>query len=621
MFISVIPSIKMPIGHDFFDYKLDEGTAHVGDLILVPFRNKLIPALVAKISPRSQFADKAITLTNPRKILKLPEALADYCIACGRETFVSPATMLNAWLRNVPKRLADNADVHIIARQTRRPSNAKTREDRYLVNRYSPPDGIIGAAQDEQANGRVLILTPWQSRVAYLQNKLGCQGFDAQTADGKAWKIWTSFLNNPHSILVTTRLGAWLAACVDVVIIDEPENDDYKQDELTPRYDARRLVELAQTYNPSLRTINIGTTPSLSSLRRRGFIPSSVFLANAGIQYDKSEHIDSTGSPGLRRTAPEDDKKTKTDIDAHLQTETLSPGSRSSIETLTAQTFNALSKAADDKRPVRILHAVVGTRGRVRCADCGWSMNCPACGYGMSNLSDRALCRRCNHKEPLPQTCPTCGGADLAKSIIGAELLQKQLERQFSSSNIKVLDLNAWQSQSITPKSLIIVTNLNFIGGYTEDIRRKERLVISFRRLASQASLSQSDLLVQGPEGLVNECRTWLSDEGLQRTWENELKDRQAFDYPPTRILAKLIVSLDLDKTDPVTVDLQQNLVIQGWEIKGPYKVENRPNSRQQRVIYHLLPPPDMTRVQSVEVLTPFSRLGILDLDPIAFFS
>ncbi|MFA6160774.1 MAG: hypothetical protein WC766_01200 [Patescibacteria group bacterium] len=614
MFISVIPALKMPIGHDFFDYKLDEGTAHVGDLILVPFRNKLIPALVAKISPHSQFADKAIALTNPRKILKLPEALSDYCIACSRETFVSPATMLNAWLRNVPKRFPESSEVHTVQRQTRRPPNAKSIEDRYLVNRYSPPQGIVGAAQDEQANGRVLILTPWQSRVAYLQNKLGCEGIDAQTADGKAWKIWTSFLSNPHAILVTTRLGAWLTACVDVVIIDEPENDDYKQDELTPRYDARRLVELASTFNPSLRVINVATTPRLSST-------PFVILANAGIQYDKSEHIDSTGSPGLRQTPPEDDKKTKTDIDVHLQTETLSPGSRSSIETLTAQTINELTKAMEEKRPVRILHAVVGTRGRVRCADCGWSMDCPACGYGMSNLSDRALCRRCNHKEPLPQTCPTCGGADLAKSIIGAELLQKQIERQFPSSNVKVLDLNAWQSQSIASKSLIIVTNLNFIGGHTEDIRRKERLVISFRRLASQASLSQSNLLVQGSESLVNECRTWLTDEGLQQTWDNELKDRQAFDYPPTRILAKLIVSLDLDKTDPVTVDLQQNLAIQGWEIKGPYKVENRPNSRQQRVIYHLLPPQNMNRNQAIEALTPFSRLGILDLDPIAFFS
>lgn len=581
MFISVIPALKMPAGHDFFDYKLEAGSVHVGDLIFVPFRNRLIPGLVAKISPTSEVANKAIAIPEPEKILKLPETISEYCRQAAHELFVSPATLLYAWLRVVPKRLSAD-EPHTPYHLSRLPKDAKRVEERYLVNRYTGPGGLVETVQKEQANGRILILTPWQSRVDYLKNKLGCNGFHAMTAAGAAWKAWTGFLAGPHGMLVATRLGAWLSICADVVIIDEPENDDYKQDELTPRYDARRLAKLATDYNPALRVISIGTTPKLES-------------------------------PPSQAPAPT--------IDVDLKLEPLAPGSRSNIESLSARAVNLITQAIDDHRSVRILHAVGGARGRIRCADCGWIMPCPKCGYGMSNLATHAQCRRCGHKENLPATCPTCGGSDLAKSIVGSDLLQNQINKIYPKAEIKVLDLSEWQMQSLPPKSLIIVTNINSVGGYTEDVRRKERLVIAFRRLASQASLAQAELLVQGPEALVNESRSWINDEGLKKTWSKELEDRRQFGYPPARRLVKLITMASPQEIDPITVELQEKLGKHGWEIRGPYTVENRPNTREPRLAYHLIPPQIIEITQIIEILTPFSSLGILDLDPIAFFS
>jgi primosomal protein N' len=581
MFISVIPALKMPAGHDFFDYKLEEGSVHVGDLIFVPFRNHLIPGLVAKISPTSQFAEKAITIPNPDKILKLPEILADYCRQVAHELFVSPATLLHAWLRVVPKRLSTD-EPHTPYHLSRLPKDAKRYEEKFLVNRYTGPGGLIETVQKEQANGRILILTPWQSRVDYLKTKLGCQGFHALTAAGAAWKAWTGFLREPHGMLVTTRLGAWLGVCADIVIIDEPENDDYKQDELTPRYDARRLVRLAMEHSPALRVVSIGTTPRLESTPSQ--VPAPI-------------------------------------IDVDLKVEPLVPGSRSNIESLSARAVNLIAQAVEDHRSVRILHAVGGARGRIRCADCGWIMPCPKCGYGMSNFTTFAQCRRCGQKEGLPLECPMCGGPDLARSIIGSDLMQKQIEKNYPKADVKVLDLSEWQQQTIPPKSLIVITNINSVGGYTEDVRRKERLVIAFRRLASQAMLSQCELFVQGPENLVNESWGWLDDAGLKKAWSKELDDRRQFGYPPARRLIKLIAMAKEQDLDPITVELSEQLGQYGWEIHGPYKVENRPNTREPRLAYHLIPPKNLELSQIIEILTPFSSLGILDLDPIAFFS
>jgi len=582
MFVSIIPSIRMPHGHGIFDYQINDGTVHVGDVILVPFRNRRTPGLVARISPTSEYADRAIVLPAPQKILKLPETMAELCLNSAVECFVSPATMLHAWLRIVPKRLPPADEVHTLQRDVNWPKGKSRRELRFVANRFSDPQGIIATVEQEQSNGRILILTPWQRRVDYLVKRLGCQGFHSQTAAGAAWRSWTSYVNQSHGVLVTTRLGAWLSGCADVVIIDEPENDDHKQDELSPRYDARRLVDLAAELNPGMRTINIGTTPPLS----------------------------------FRNQSP------APDIAVDLQVENFVPGSRSNIESIHANSYNEIAQAAEESRPVRILHAVRGDRGRIRCADCGWTANCVSCGSGLNNAGGRAICRKCGKKYPLPDICGACQGTDLSKATIGTDILTKRCQEKFPGADLKVLDLTEWQDQSMPPKSLIVVTNLSLIGGYSEDIRRKERLIISFRRLAAQALSSQCTLVVQTSENLGDECKTWITGQGVQTAWNREWQERKDFQFPPAASMAKLIVPGQPDKAQAV-LELVQKICNQatGWSFRGPYPVEWRPQNREPRAIFHLLPPPDATRNQTVDALTPLSAFGILDLDPIAFFS
>jgi len=545
----------MPFGADFFDYKLAHGSLHKGDLVLVPFRNKLIPALVARLSRTSEYQDRTISLT-PKKIFKFPETLADFCIQASRESFVSPPTMLNAWIRHVPKRL-DNYDVHVLSQDAHRPADKPMTETRLLVNRYTEPRGIIEAARAEQSNGRVLIITPWKKRVEYLSQRIGCAGYHALTSDGEVWRKWTSFLEQSHGVLTVTRVGAWLACLADVVILDEPENDDHKQDELTPRYDARRLIELAQEINPALRVIKIGTTPQLITVA--------------------------------------DELKDVPRIDIQPVIAPFAPGHWSDVEAMTATALNGISDAVEEKRAVRILHPVYGTRGRIRCADCGWVMECPSCGTGMNNDKIRAICRHCGTKSDLPADCPKCGGVNLSKAMIGCEELQKRINLIFPLADIKVLDLHEWLHQSLMPRSLVLLSNLSLIGGYSEDIRKRERLIIAFRRLAAQTALAQCDLIIQGHETLVYECRDWLEPDGLKRAWAKELEERSVFKYPPAVKMVKLLAPGKLENMKPIELQLKTLCEkFTEWNIRGPFAIENQPKSRQPRCVFHLIPPKNM---------------------------
>lgn len=579
MFISVIPCVKMPYGNSFFDYRITAGTAHIGDLALVPFRHKKIPALIAQISPTSDYADKAIALTEVKKITKFPEILPELCLKSAEQSLVSPATMLNAWLRNMPKRLPEY-EPHVLRRNSHWPKNIPRHQELYLTNRYLGERGLIRTAQAEQANGRVLIITPWQPRVDYLGQKLGCPTLTSKTADGSAWKAWNEFIANPHGVLVTTRLGAWLCSCADIVIMDEPENDNYKQDDLTPRYDARRIVEIAEQLNPGLRVIKIGTTPSLKSLQS-GLLPASQA------------------------------------IEPELKTEAFSPIGRSAINSLTASTYTEIQNAITDGQKVRILHAVGGSRGRVRCTDCNWILVCPRCGTGMNNYSQYAQCKKCNAKTELPAHCPNCQGSNFSKSMIGCLEMQKQINQNFPNSDIKILDLHDWSGEPISPKSLLIITELAFIGGWVEDIRKKERLVLAFRRIAAQATNTQSRLIVQGHEILLNQCLNWLSPQGLLEVWKQEWQDRSNFEFPPAKPLVKLIV---MDNQQDLTETITQKLNQPNWKIRGPWPVENMVKTRVTRLIYHILPPDNLTPEQIAKQVTCLIKLGIIDLDPVAFF-
>jgi len=584
MFISVIPALKMPYGHCFFDYELKSGNAHVGDVLLLPFRNKSIACLVAKISPQSTYAGKAIGLDEPQKILKLPEPTAEFCISAARESFVSPPTMLNAWFRNIPKRLSVD-EPHLPPRDTHRAKDQPNVESRYLVNRYLDKNGIIAEVIKNQANGRILILTPWQRRADFLAQKLNAPVLHAGISYGAAWNTWTGFLKQSHGVLVATRLGAWLAVIADMVIIDEPENDDYKQDELTPRYDVRRLVETATEFNHSLIRIGIGTTPNLQ------------------FYFENKNNIFAE------------------DISADIAFARIDPKNRSEVEMLTTEAFNALEQAANEGKPVRILHTVLGSRGRIRCADCDWTMICEDCDIGYANRDQQAFCPRCLKTKPLPVGCPVCGSTNLSKAIIGSDALLKVCRQRFPQADIKVLDLHEWLQQSLRQNSVLIVTNIAYIGGYSEDIRRSERLLLAFRRLAAQSCVAKCKLVVQGYAPLIDSCPSWLGFDGVKKQWDMEAIDRQKFGYPPALVLAKLLVLGKLEDAEIVKSKLQDICELSpDWSFRGPYPVEYWSKTREPRCVFHIIPPQNSPRQAILDQLSVLTAFGILDLDPIAFF-
>ncbi len=598
-FVRVVPSIRTVPGVEEFDYSVPDlrttpDALRPGDLIRVPFRNRPVPALVIATSDASEHEKRAIVLEKPEILLRLGPAAVALLIETSQRCFSSQPSVLHAWIRAVPKRIRDLGVTPVPPTaggvQNRTLDSSRQRRDgndkqlsldridnRFLVDRWSGKKGLL--AEAKKSRGRVLILTPWKHRAEFLAERLKTNALHADLAMGACWSGISSFATEPSGILVATRIGAWLSAVADVVLVDEPENDDHKQDELAPRYDARWIVERCAESRSDLRVITFGTTPRL-------------------------------GENGIAPT-----------IDVNVRVEGWKKRSGSAVELLSPKTVTDIEAAIAEERDVFILHPLRGVRSRMTCHDCGWSARCPACGFTLSLGERHTFCKRCGRRADVPATCPMCGGSDFSRGMPGVERLAEQCRAYFKSDRVRVIDLMEFDRLTCDVQTfrlsthLIVLTDLSLLAGAAEDIRRRERLIIAWRRVAAGASRLDAQLLVQGPEELLAECRSWLSADGLRAAWKKELEERKMFGFPPAVSFVKILV----DGTEHDATDLLNEL---GSEASGPYPVPYRAATRRERWVIHVRPMTfDFQTFRLSTRLEPFKRRCFIDLDPIAFFS
>lgn len=576
-YVTVVPAIRTIPGVEAFDYAVPlEADLRTGDVLRVPFRTRPVPGVIITRSDTSPVADRAIFIDNPDVLLRLGETFVELLTRTAERTCTSLPTVCAAWIRRVPKRAKAISPADRPATQAVMPERAA----RHLVRRWHDPRGLIATAK--RLRGRTLILVPWKLQADALALELSAPVLHADIPDTAAWKLVTDFAGGRSSILVATRVGAWMACLADTVLVDEPENDDFKQDELSPRFDARRVVETCAGLRPDLSVVSFSTTPRLSS------------------------------PPEAWREAPS--------IGIAVRTEILQRRGRSEVESLSSRTLDAVQTALDAGKRVFFLHMVPGERARIACRDCGWQATCPSCSFPLTRIVGGGLCRKCGRKAPLPSVCPKCGGADLSGSVPGRDRLAALIKEKFPGADARIISPAEVHPEMLKKGDVLVVTDLSLVGGGAEDIRRRERLIIGWRRLAAAASSCDAELLVQGPEDVMQECRSWLTTDGLARAWAKELEERKAFGYPPAFRMAKLLVSGTEADTRTVIGELERSKN-ELWELRGPFPVPFRPNTRSPRFVIQLVAPPETPERELEAVLNPMKHRAIIDLDPIAFFS
>ncbi|KAA0205515.1 hypothetical protein EDM68_05565 [Candidatus Uhrbacteria bacterium] len=564
-FCRVVPVLRTPAGIDAFDYAVPEGATYdVGDLVWVPFRRRKTPALVTEMLTTSPFAQKAQNVIGSYAGIRLPEASVGLLHWLSEWTFASRPSVLLSWLRNLPKRPAEIGPFKAARRDAGMEAVWTADANRSLIE----------AAQN--AGGRVLILTPWLASAKRLADEIpGSALLLAEQADGLFFERWTNWASKPEGVLITTRVGSWLSPLAETILLHLPEQDDHKQDELNPRYDARRIAAwCAQHAGIEVRAF--GVTPPLAS----------------------------------DEPAP--------DLELPYEIVIRNPKGHSPIPTVQADVLNTIR---DHEGPRVIVHPVRGVAARFTCRDCGWQAVCERCDFPLSQEIDAAACRRCGWTGAPPLSCLSCGGFDLGKSIPGIERLKSAWAKHESDIPVEWRTLAMDEFEAPLPEhAIVVVTDASFLSGAVEDIRRDERLVAAVRHLASRVQAAGGRLVLQASEHHATLLETCVTSDGYRAYQERERALRESFGYPPAVRLVKILVDGTGHDARRWMSSAGSAVKTAGGELRGPYAVAYRPRSRKARWVVHAVFPKRMEHKRLMTVFQPLSKDVIIDLDPIAFF-
>jgi len=330
----------------------------------------------------------------------------------------------------------------------------------------------------------------------------------------------------------------------DLVVVDEEHETAYKQDE-TPRYLARDVA----VYRAALESgvVILGSaTPSLESRSRadegkyrRLTLPDRI----AGRPMPVVEIVDlaregALVGPGL------------SDVLVEALGETLAAGDQALLF-LNRRGFAAF----------------------VQCTDCGWVGACPNCRISLTyhRGSPRLQCHYCDHREPVPDVCPSCSGRRLDTRGLGTQQVETAVAARFPAARIERMDLDttgakwsharlyrAMQSREI---DVLVGTQMiakgfdlpgvSLVGVVSADtalhfpdFRSSERTFQLLVQVAGRAGRGDAPgrVLFQTwlPEHFV---LTAAAAHDYETFYRRERRDREALGYPPATRLANVIVS------------------------------------------------------------------------------
>jgi len=367
---------------------------------------------------------------------------------------------------------------------------------------------------------------------------------------------------------------------VGLIVVDEEQDTSYKQEALSPHYNARDLA-LVRGRNAGAAVLLVSATPSLES------------RYNAG--RGKLEPLQLTERFGQGRL-PEG-------ILVDLRQEGVSrrPGEVHFSERLRVEILRALA----DGDQVILLRNRRGYAPMLLCRACGEDFRCPDCGLPRTwhRRDRRLLCHYCGSMIPAPKVCPVCGEEALEAIGAGTERVEEDFRELFPGVTADVLDRDTARrpggpaailerfargevqvligTQMVSkghhfPKvALTAVLAADAYLGFP-DFRAVERTYNLLVQVAGRAGRGDRPgrVVIQTyhPDHYAIQAALRQDDEGFAR---EELRFRRVFHYPPyTRLIQLLVRNKNRDRAwsaiSSLAAELGKHPLSRGVRLSGP---------------------------------------------------
>ena len=587
--IDVVPLMRLPAAQrGVFTYNVPAQLApriRRGAFVRVPFRNRRVWGLVVHAPSRAALNGR----TALRAVIDVHHAYA-----CTEEEIAAVeriAALFRSSLATTayltlpsPPRIAERK-VGAVRRSLRSPhTTAGLRSGAQLLSPshttiamfHTHPQRLAvlrAVAGDVIRQGQsVLILTPhraWFQPIQRALRDLPCVVLDRTVGMHNAWQRAVA-ARESGTVILGTRSAAFTAPpSLGAIIIDLAEDDDYKQEDAEPRYDARDVT---------------------AHIAKTRHIPRLLLTAAPKVtDWTKDARRMDLGPPPHPRW-------TLVDLLAYWR----SAGRGFLTESLTA----AIERCRADGRVAVLLHNRRGRMRRTTCRDCGATIACPSCRAPLVEYDDHFRCPSCSARSPLATICPSCRSPHLSGRGIGTVGLIEALHRSFPDERIGRMDRDV--RGDLPPSTTIVVGSERFLTAVAPSFDRSVGLVavVHAERYAVGNDYRADERLAQALRGAFAWAQTWDADTLVQtsapawghwpafpvqlaRFYRSELAERSALGYPPAaRLLRCDYHGTDAPSAVPAFTRLiaqQQSATLQS--VEGPVDVRSGRRTRTSMII------------------------------------
>lgn len=350
---------------------------------------------------------------------------------------------------------------------------------------------------------------------------------------------WQQIQKSRFRIVVGAR-SAVLTPLSDLglIIVDEEQENSYKQQDTEPRYHARdvalvrgreeKAVVLLGSATPSLETYF-----NLSSGRYKGLHltkrwekakPPLVDLVDMGAEREETRDYSN-------------------------------PFSRKLI--------SAIHETLENDKQVILFQNRRGYAPVITCKDCNWTMACPHDEMSLTyhKIGNKMRCHFCDFEAPTPSSCPECRSLDLKFGGMGTQMVEEALESQFSDVPICRMDMDTTRGKGAHTKLLgdfargqykillgtqMIAKGLDFenvtlvgvinadSGLHFPDFRSRETTFQLVYQVSGRSGRGEHPgrVVVQSwmPDDISIQCATRTD---VKLFYNSELNDRDQLNYPP----------------------------------------------------------------------------------------
>lgn len=372
--------------------------------------------------------------------------------------------------------------------------------------------------------------------------------YHSKFSDNERVEVWKGVVSGQYQFVVGVRSAVFLPFDnLGLIIVDEEHETSYKQHDPAPRYHARDVAIMLAQWQQA-KVLLGSATPALETY----------YQAKQG-RYGLVELFHRFGDATLPDIRLVDTKREK--------------NQKTMKQEFSSALLTALENNLERRQQSILFQNRRGYSPYLQCEDCDWTAECNNCAVSLTYHQRAAelRCHYCGHKEEVPRLCPACGSTKVKTIGFGTEKLEDQLQLFFPDSKVLRMDLdttrakNAYQQiiQEFETGNVDILVgtqmitkgldfdNVSLVGIFDADrlihfpdFRATERSFQMLTQVSGRAGRRagrQGTVLIQtaNPQQSILQKIIQNDYKGL---YDEEIQERQDFNYPPFSRLIKLTV-------------------------------------------------------------------------------